>query len=199
MRTQGNGQVHPQDKRDGGHAERGPSIPGSHSHTYFSEKYRLIGNPDEQNLTALNETRLHSRILRLEGAVNTEADLVAHHHVVIVLAERGAGKTDLLQSLREARSSTVSCQPFSAAVVVDSLDEVARIPAVSVRCMREALLKVYWMGGSMRTHSSITYSGMLSNLCGLSCITYSFSMWYDSLINLRITSSSCSMLKIRNS
>lgn len=27
-----------------------------------------------------------------------------------------------------------------------------------------------------REHSSTTYSGMLSNLCGLSCITYSFSM-----------------------
>lgn len=30
--------------------------------------------------------------------------------------------------------------------------------------------------GNSRTHSSITYSGMLSNLCGLSCIKYSFSM-----------------------
>ncbi|WOH64005.1 hypothetical protein [Bradyrhizobium sp. BWA-3-5] len=49
------------------------------------------------------------------------------------------------------------------------------------------LVKVYWMGGSMRTHSSLMYSGMLSNLCGLSCIMYPFSMWYASLINLRIT------------
>lgn len=81
------------------------------------------------------------RILHLEEGIVTEADLLAQHHVVVVLAEPGAGKTDLLQSLAE-RLGVQPCRASLfrhrnipapvAAVVVDALDEVARIDVAAI-------------------------------------------------------------------
>lgn len=82
------------------------------------------------------------RILHLEGeVVVTEADLLAQHQVIIVLAEPGAGKTDLLQSFAE-RLGVQACRASLfrhrniptpvAAVVVDALDEVARIDVAAI-------------------------------------------------------------------
>ncbi|MCP3463515.1 hypothetical protein [Bradyrhizobium sp. CCGUVB23] len=76
------------------------------------------------------------RNLYLEDTVISEVDLLAQHRVVVVLAEPGAGKTELLQSLAE-RLGVQSCraslfrhrqvQTPVAAVVVDAVDEVARV------------------------------------------------------------------------
>ncbi|MFB6451397.1 hypothetical protein [Bradyrhizobium tunisiense] len=81
------------------------------------------------------------RLLHLEAAVISEEDLLAQHQVIIVLAEPGAGKTELLQSLAE-RLGVQSCraslfrhrriQTPAAAVVVDAVDEVARIDIAAI-------------------------------------------------------------------
>ncbi|MCT4496142.1 hypothetical protein [Bosea minatitlanensis] len=75
-----------------------------------------------------------------EGLISEE-DLLARHKVVVVLAEPGAGKTDLLHSLAErlgvqpCRASLFRHRSMSAALgalVVDALDEVARTSQAAI-------------------------------------------------------------------
>lgn len=69
-----------------------------------------------------------------------EDDLLAKHHIIVVLAEPGAGKTELLRSLAErlevepCRASLFRHRSPSPvrALVVDALDEVARIDQTAI-------------------------------------------------------------------
>ena len=81
------------------------------------------------------------RMLHYGDEVITEEALLAKHDVIVVLAEPGAGKTELLRSLAER----LAAEPCKAslfrhrslpgpvrALVVDALDEVARIDQAAI-------------------------------------------------------------------
>ncbi|GAA5662183.1 MULTISPECIES: hypothetical protein [Brucella] len=77
-----------------------------------------------------------SRRLRVGDRTITENELVQSGGAVVVLAEPGAGKTELLGSLagqlgvapcRATRFRHISDVPQGAALVIDALDEVAKL------------------------------------------------------------------------
>jgi hypothetical protein len=81
------------------------------------------------------------RMLHYGDEVITEEELVAKHDVIVVLAEPGAGKTELLRSLAErltvepCKASLFRHRSLPApvrALVVDALDEVARIDQAAI-------------------------------------------------------------------
>jgi hypothetical protein len=81
------------------------------------------------------------RMLDYGEGVIAEEELLARHSVIVVLAEPGAGKTELLGSLAErlmvepCRASLFRHRNVSApigALVVDALDEVARIGQTAI-------------------------------------------------------------------
>lgn len=82
-----------------------------------------------------------SRMLDHGEGLVAEEDLIGRHKVIVVLAEPGAGKTDLLHSLAErlgvqpCRASLFRHRSMSAvlgALVVDALDEVARTSQAAI-------------------------------------------------------------------
>lgn len=82
-----------------------------------------------------------SRLLDHGEGLIAEEDLLARHQVIVVLAEPGTGKSDLLRSLAEqlgvqsCRASLFRHRSISAqlgAVVVDALDEVARTSQAAI-------------------------------------------------------------------
>src|SRR5690606_15969850 len=69
---------------------------------------------------------------------------------------------------------------------VGSLLQEARRPAADLprRVRGCSSAPQSWKFASMSSLQAVTtYSGTASNFCGLSCITYSFSMWYVSFTN----------------
>jgi len=81
------------------------------------------------------------RMLHYGDEVITEEALLAKHDIIVVLAEPGAGKTELLRSLGERlaaepwKASSFRHRSFPApvqALVLDALDEVARIDQAAI-------------------------------------------------------------------
>ncbi|MES3007092.1 MAG: hypothetical protein V4751_04900 [Pseudomonadota bacterium] len=76
------------------------------------------------------------RQIRLGDEVVSEAELLRRSRLIIVLAEPGAGKSDLLSALAEklgtrnikaARFRTETYVPVKGSLVIDAMDEVARL------------------------------------------------------------------------
>ena len=76
------------------------------------------------------------RQIRLGDEVVTELELLGRSKLIIVLAEPGAGKTDLLwhlarllgtESVRATRFRTPSYTPSHGSLAIDAMDEVAKI------------------------------------------------------------------------
>lgn len=111
-----------------------------------------------------------SRLLDHGEGLIAEEDLLARHQVIVVLAEPGAGKSDLLRSLAEqlgvqsCRASLFRHRSISAqlgAVVVDALDEVARtsqaaIDEVIVKAAETRVAKVIFSSRSSEWDKSRT-------------------------------------------
>lgn len=77
-----------------------------------------------------------NRQIRLGDEVITEAQLLQRSSLIIVLAEPGAGKSDLLgylaallntKSVRASRFRTAAYVPIKGPLVIDAMDEVARV------------------------------------------------------------------------
>lgn len=82
-----------------------------------------------------------TRTLHCGAETISEEDLLAKHNIIVVLAEPGAGKTELLRSFAEkltvepCRASLFRHRSFSTpvpALVVDALDEVVRIDQAAI-------------------------------------------------------------------